>query len=117
MGNPLLIVWALGLLAVVVNVVEQNRGTAGAPQDEKLKLRTLWRGWPTGAYARLAFHEASEPTRSRLRRSAWASVVFLLCWTIGAANMGGPILALLAIPGPLLAGFLVWSLLRRQPTG
>lgn len=117
MTNPLLFAWALGLLAVVVSIVEQNRGAAGAPQDVKLKLRALWRGWPAGAYARLAFHEAPEPTRARLRRSAWASVMFLLCWTVGAATMGGPMLALLAIPGPFAAGFVVWGLLRGPPRG
>jgi hypothetical protein len=109
--NPLQIIWALGLIACVVGFAEQIRGTSLAPREEKLRLRALWRGWPVGAYAQLAFHDVSEPTRTRLRRGAWALVLFLACWTVGMISLGD--VWWLAAPGVLGGGVVLWALLRR----
>jgi len=114
--TPLQLIWALGIAALVVSLVEQFRGTEQAPTDVKLKLRALWRGWPGGAYARYAFHETPEPVRGRLRRSGWANVAFILCWAVGMSTMGGW-LAILGAAGLAAAGVIAWSLLRRAPTG
>jgi hypothetical protein len=111
--NPLQLVWALGIFALVFSLVEQFRGTEAAPTDVKLKLRALWRGWPGGAYGRYAFHEAPEPSRGRLRRSAWANVAFVLCWALGMSAMGGWLMVLVAA-GVAAAGVIVWSLVRRS---
>ena len=115
--NPLQLIWALGIAALVVSLIEQFRGTEQAPTDVKLKLRTLWRGWPGGAYGRYAFHEAPEPVRGRLRRSAWANVAFVLCWAVGVSTMGGAWLPALGAAGVVAAGIIVWSLLQRARTG
>lgn len=112
--NALQLVWALGIAALVFSLVEQFRGTEQAPTEVKLRLRALWRGWPGGAWGRYAFHEAPQPSRGRLRRSAWGNVVFLLCWAVGMSTMGGAWLVALGAAGVAAAGVIVWSLLQRQ---
>ncbi len=114
--NPLQVIWALGVGALLISLVEQFRGTEQAPTDVKLKLRALWRGWPGGAYGRYAFHETPEPVRGRLRRSAWANAAFIACWAVGMSAMGGW-LVILGAAGVAGAGLIAWSLLRRPPTG
>lgn len=99
----------LGFLALLVTVCEQTRGWMLASRDEKLRLRALWRGWPSGNYGRFAFHEASVLTRDRLRRSAAAQVVFLVCFALAmsvTAAMAWPIVpaqsAMTAVAGALI---------------
>lgn len=82
--SALQLVWALGLLACVAGIVERTRGDLLAPKDVRVKLRAFGLDWLSGDFARYAYHAAPEPTRSRLRRSAWAAVVFHLCWSVGA---------------------------------
>lgn len=115
--NALQLIWAFGIAALVFSLVEQFRGTEQAPTDVKLKLRALWRGWPGGAYGRYAFHEAPEPVRGRLRRSAWANIAFVLCWAVGISTMGGLWLMALGGAGVVAASVIVWSLSQRPPTG
>ena len=109
------VAWYVGLGAWIVGVVEQFRGMALAPNDVKLRLRRFWRIWLAPDYARYAFYEAPEPVRGRLRRGAWASVVYLLCWALGVASMGS-MLWLVGLSATACAGLVAWSLLRRpQP--
>ena len=116
MANPFLLAWGVGLVAVVASIVDQVRGIDLAPKELKLKLRSSWRGVMTRDYMRLAFHDAPEPTRSRLRRSGWARVVLLVCWGIGVVALAEP-LWVIAAAGVLCAAHLAWNLLRRAPIG
>ncbi|KAF0173538.1 MAG: hypothetical protein IV086_12195 [Hyphomonadaceae bacterium] len=117
MTNPLLAAWVLGLSAWIVSYVELYRGMGLAPTDVKLRLHALRRIWPSRDYIQFAYHDAPEPTRSRLRRATWAKVSVWLCWSVGLTAFVGELFwapFILVLP---VAAFLVWSLLRRPPTG
>ena len=117
MTNPLLIAWALGLAAWTVSLVEFYRGMGLASPEEKRRLHALRRVWPSRDYIRFAYHDAPEPTRSRLRRATWMKIVLWGCWSLGmtvfARGVFWPAVAAVVTVG----SFLAWSLLRRPPTG
>lgn len=87
----------LAFLALAISVIEHARGWSLAPREAKLRLRALWRGWPTGAYGRFAFHETDALTRGRLRRSGYAQMAFLTCVALG-------LVATAAVTAPLASG-------------
>jgi hypothetical protein len=99
--------WLLGALACFTAIVERTRADLLAPTDVKLRLRSFGMNWFSGDFARYAYHAAPEPTRSRLRRSAWAYAMFHLCWAMGAAW----IWIWLAPIGLVVAAVTVWRIL------
>lgn len=81
----------------VYHTVEFHRGMGSSDDEVRGRLRELWCGVPEKGFAAYAYHLAPEPNRSRLRRSAWASILGLSLLAVGAAMMGFWMIGLLAI--------------------
>lgn len=88
-------------------------GMTSGPEELKAKLSKLWCGIPERKFAGYAYHEAPEPNRSDLRRSAWASLVSMIPWLGGCLVLGA---WFFWIPGAIY-WFYLFSLLlgRRSP--
>lgn len=74
----------LAIAALIHSIIEHLRGWTRAPAETKVTLRSLWRGLPAGDYGKFAFHDAPDPTRSRLRRSAIAYTIALVSFAAAA---------------------------------
>lgn len=91
--------------------IEFHAGMDRGDEEVTKTLRKLWCGVPERDFANFAYHEAPEPNRSHLRRSAYANLLGLVPWCIGAAYLGAWYLYLPAIA----YGVYVATLLRPAP--
>lgn len=91
--------------------VEFHRGMESEDREVRERLRKLWCGVPEKGFATYAYHLAPEPNRSRLRRSAWASLLGLSIWAIAATMFGAWWIA----PLPVALGLYHYMLLAHRP--